>query len=163
MRTSKRRGLQFWAACVQILRGETCIAEISSPPGMWTNTTDTKTSFCIEHTIQKPLKLSVPISESFIRSPHPFYRYNFHLLNGPLLVSLPSAQRHTQPLSDKNPVQYLWEKLGEKTRVKSVISPLNLGNYTWCLELMSWLSGQGVWRVNAYVTRFQFRLEKEND
>lgn len=64
-------------------------------PSWNVNKHEGKTSFCIERTIRKPLKLSAPLSESFIRSPHPLCRYNFHLLNGPLLVSLPCAQRHT--------------------------------------------------------------------
>lgn len=98
------RQIQFWAACVQMWEGKHAKQKISSLSGTWTNTTDTKMSFCIEHTIQKPLKRSAPTSESFIRSLHPLYRYNFHFLNGPLLVSLPNAPRHTTLFSDTNPV-----------------------------------------------------------
>lgn len=137
------------------LRGETCQAEVSSPPGMWTNATNTKKTFCIEHTTQKPLRLSAPTSEPFITSPHPFYRYNFHLLNGPLLVSLPSAQRHRHPLSDTNPVYVA--KTGEKTGVKIVISSLNFGNYTLGSELMS----RDKWSrqcMNSYVTKLSVQV-----
>ncbi len=86
------------------VRGETCKEENKQPFWNVNKHADTKMCFCIEHTILKPLKRSAPISESFIRSPHPLYRYNFHFLSGPLLVSLPNAQRHTWLFSDTNPV-----------------------------------------------------------
>lgn len=101
----------------------------------------------------QPLKLSAPISESLIRSPYPLCRYNFHFLNGPLLVSLPNAQRHTLLFSDTQPASA--NRMVSRRGWKIVISSLNFLNYIWGFEHIS--RDQWLWKcMNSYMTAQTF-------